>query len=113
MRLRFFLVAAACVTAVVFPVTASAQPRMMIGFQDDPSLRWRDDRLGVFDLAEQAHAGIVRMTVYWSRIAQRQPANGADPFHPASRFDGLRGVVRNPGLRGMQVILTSWGTASS
>jgi hypothetical protein len=64
MRLRLFLLAAACVTAVLFPVSASAQPRMLIGFQDDPSLRWRDDRLNVFDLAEQAHAGIVRTTVY-------------------------------------------------
>ena len=37
MRLRLFLVAAACVAVTaVFPVIASAQPRMLIGFQDDP-----------------------------------------------------------------------------
>jgi hypothetical protein len=110
MRLRLFLVAAACVTAVLFPVNASAQPKMLIGFQDDPSLRWRDDRLAVFDLAEQAHAGIVRTTIYWSRIAQTRPANGANPFDPAYLFDDLDEFVRNAGLHGMEVMLTIWGT---
>jgi hypothetical protein len=111
MRLRLILVAAACLAAiVVFPVSASAQPRMLIGFQDDPSLRWRDDRLNVFDLAQQAHAGIVRTTVYWSRIAQTKPANGANPFDPAYQFDDLDEFVRNAGLHGMEVMLTIWGT---
>jgi hypothetical protein len=110
MRLRLFLVAAACLTAVLIPVSASAQPRMLIGFQDDPSLRWRDDRLAVFDLAQQANAGIVRTTVYWSRIAQTTPANGANPFDPAYRFDDLDEFVRNAGLHGMEVMLTIWGT---
>jgi Cellulase (glycosyl hydrolase family 5) len=110
MRLRLFLVAAACVTAALFPVNASAQPKMLIGFQDDPSLRWRDDRLAVFDLAEQTHAGIVRTTVYWSRIAQTRPANGANPFDPAYLFDDLDEFVRNAGLHGMEVMLTIWGT---
>jgi hypothetical protein len=112
MRLRLFLVAAACVTAVLVPVSASAQPRMLIGFQDDPSLRWRDDRLAVFDLAQQANAGIVRTTVYWSRVAQTRPSNGANPFDPAYRFDDLDEFVRNAELRGMDVMLTIWGTPS-
>ena len=43
MRLRVFLLAAACLSvAALFPLSASAQPRMLIGFQDDPSLRWRE-----------------------------------------------------------------------
>jgi hypothetical protein len=113
MRLRVFLVAAACLSvAALFPLSASAQPRMLIGFQDDPSLRWRDDRLAVFDLAQQAHAGIVRTTVYWSRIAQTKPANATNPFDPAYLFDDLDEFVRNAGLHGMEVMLTIWGTPS-
>src|SRR5436190_3506205 len=112
MRLRLFLVLSACALASLFPAAASAQPRMLIGFQDDPSLRWRDDRASVFDLAQQAHAGIVRTTVYWSRIAQTRPANGANPFDPAYRFDDLDEFVRNAGLHGMEVMLTIWGTPS-
>src|SRR5262245_7678098 len=113
MRLRVLLVAAACLSvAALFPLSASAQPRMLIGFQDDPSLRWRDDRLAVFDLAQQAHAGIVRTTVYWSRIAQTKPANATNPFDPAYLFDDLDEFVRNAGLHGMEVMLTIWGTPS-
>src|SRR5262245_61727594 len=110
MRLRLFLVLSACALASLLPAAASAQPRMLIGFQDDPSLRWRDDRATVFDLAQQAGAGIVRTTVYWSRIAETRPANGANPFDPAYHFDDLDEFVRNAGLNGMEVMLTIWGT---
>ena len=112
MRLRLFLVLSACALAALVPASASAQPRMLIGFQDDPSLRWRDDRLAVWDLAQQAQAGIARTTVYWSRIAERRPANAANPFDPAYRFDDLDEFVRNAGLHGMEVMLTIWGTPS-
>ncbi len=113
MRLRLISVTVACaLAAMIFPLMASAAPRMLIGFQDDPSLRWRDDRLNAFDLAQQANAGIVRTTVYWSRIADKRPANAADPFDPAYLFDDLDEFVRNAGLHGMEVMLTIWGTPS-
>ncbi len=83
MRFRLIPVLAACaIAAAIYPLTASAQPRMLIGFQDDPSLRWRDDRLQVFDMAQSANAGIVRTTVYWSRIAETRPTNAINPFDP-------------------------------
>jgi hypothetical protein len=111
MRFRLIPVTVACaLAAAIFPFVASAQPRMLIGFQDDPSLRWRDDRLQVFDLAQRANAGIVRTTVYWSRIAETRPANAANPFDTAYRFDDLDEFVRNAGLHGMEVMLTIWGT---
>lgn len=111
MRFRLICLTAACaLAAVLFPLTASAEPRMLVGFQDDPSLRWRDDRQTIFDLAQQAHAGIVRTTVYWSRIAEKRPANATSPFDSAYRFDDLDEFVRNAGLHGMEVMLTIWGT---
>jgi hypothetical protein len=114
MRFRLFLLISACALGAILymPLSASAEPRMLVGFQDDPSLRWRDDRTNVFDVAEAAHAGIVRTTVYWSRIAERRPANAANPFDPAYRFDDLDEFVRNAGLHGMEVMLTIWGTPS-
>jgi hypothetical protein len=110
MRLRLSLVLCACALTALMPSAASAQPRMLIGFQDDPSLRWRDDRMAVWDMAQQAGAGIARTTVYWSRIAGSKPANGANPFDPAYRFDDLDEFVRSAGLHGMEVMLTIWGT---
>src|SRR4051812_21608662 len=113
MRFRLICLTFACALgAALVPLTASAEPRMLVGFQDDPSLRWRDDRQNVFDIAESAHAGIVRTTVYWSRIAEKRPANPANPFDPAYRFDDLDEFVRNAGMHGMEVMLTIWGTPS-
>ena len=64
MRFRLILLTFACALAsALVPLSASAEPRMLVGFQDDPSLRWRDDRQNVFDVAEKANAGIVRTTV--------------------------------------------------
>ena len=111
MRFRLIPVTVACaLAALIVPALASATPRMLIGFQDDPSLRWRDDRLAIFDQAQQANAGIVRTTVYWSRIAESRPANAANPFDTTYRFDDLDEFVRNAGLHGMEVMLTIWGT---
>src|SRR6266498_141712 len=113
MRVRVLRLTLACaLAAVAFPVAASAYPKMLIGFQDDPSFRWRDDRANIFDLAQQANAGIVRTTVYWSRIAETKPANATNPFDPAYIFDDLDEYVRSAGQHGMEVMLTIWGTPS-
>ena len=45
-RLRLVLALSACALAAIAAMSAHAAPRMLIGFQDDPSLRWRDDRQG-------------------------------------------------------------------
>src|SRR6476619_8112593 len=113
MRFRLILLTFACALAsALVPLSASAEPRMLVGFQDDPSLRWRDDRMNVFDVAEKANAGIVRTTVYWARIAEQRPANAANSFDPAYHFDDLDEFVRNAGMHGMEVMLTIWGTPS-
>jgi hypothetical protein len=83
---------------------------MLVGFQDDPAFRWRPNRAAAFRMAQQTHAGIVRTTVYWSRIAQTRPRNAANPFDRAYRFSDLDEFVRNAGLHGMEVMLTIWGT---
>ena len=97
-------------TAVLSPSPALANSRMLVGLQDDPTLRWRPDRARNFGLAQQAHVGIVRTTVYWSRIAEKKPRNAANPFDRAYRFSDLDEFVRNAGLHGMEVMLTIWGT---
>ncbi len=83
---------------------------MWMGFQDDPTLRWRQDRLHAFDRVQQFHVSVVRTTVYWSRTAPRRPARAANPFDHAYRFADLDEFVRNAATRGMAVMLTIWGT---
>jgi hypothetical protein len=92
------------------PVTAMAADRMWVGFQDDPSFRWREDRASMLDEAVKANVGIIRTTVYWSRIAPTRPANASNPFDPAYRWDDLDDFVRSSQFRGLESLLTIWGT---
>src|SRR5262245_21704796 len=111
MRRTLVFVFALAVT-VIAPVAANAADRMMIGFQDDPSFRWREDRAALLDQAQSANAGITRTTVYWSRIAPTRPASAGNPFDPAYRWDDLDEFMRNTQARGIEVMLTIWGTPS-
>jgi hypothetical protein len=109
MRLRR-LVLVCLLLAMIAPLAASADDRMWVGFQDDPSFRWREDRVEMLDEAVAANAGIVRTTVYWSKIAPRRPANPSNPFDPAYQFDDLDEFVRGTQIRGMESLLTIWST---
>jgi hypothetical protein len=107
---RLLLAALLAALALVLPASALGADRLWIGFQDDPSFRWRDDRHDVLDLAQAANANIVRTTVYWSRVAPQRPASPANPFDKGYRFADLDEMVRESTLRGMEVMLTIWGT---
>jgi hypothetical protein len=108
--MKRILVFACLLIAAAAPTSALAAPRMYVGFQDDPSLRWREDRAAMFDQAAQAKAGILRTTVYWSRIAPSRPTEPTNSFDPAYRFDDLDEFVRSAQAHGMEVMLTIWGT---
>ena len=111
MRARL-LIALCSLLALAIPAAGGAAERMLIGFQDDPSFRWRDDRATVLDIAQQLDATIVRTTVYWSRIAATRPVDATDPMDPAYKFDDLDELARNAQSRGMEMMLTFWGTPS-
>lgn len=107
-RLRLLVLVGLAVGVLASP--ASAAERMFIGFQDDPSFRWREDRAAVLDQVVRTTASVVRTTVYWSRIAPSRPANAANPFDPAYRWNDLDELVRAAQLRGLESMLTIWGT---
>jgi len=106
LRLALIPLTVLLLVAAFLPSAGTAQPRMLIGLQDDPTFRWRPDRAAAFSMAQRANAGIVRTTVYWSRIAETRPGNAANPFDKAYRFSDLDEFVRNAGLHGMEVMLT-------
>jgi hypothetical protein len=110
MRPKHLLLLVCTLLAVSFPSSGGAAVRMLVGFQDDPSFRWRDDRATILDRAQSVNTQIVRTTVYWSRVTSMRPANARNPNDPAYRFGDLDELVRNAELRGMQVMLTIWGT---
>ena len=98
------------VLAATVPAAGVAAQRMPVGFQDDPSFRWRDDRAANLTSASTTGASIVRTTVYWARAAATKPANPTDSFDPAYRLEDIDELVRNAAYRGMTVLLSIWGT---
>ena len=100
----------AMLAAALFPAAAAAGPRMWVGFQDDPSFRWTRDRTETLDFASQANATVIRTTVYWARVAPTRPLNAVDPFDPSYQFEDLDEMIRGAQQRGIEVLLTVWGT---
>jgi hypothetical protein len=102
--------ALACALLLVCVGSASAAPRLYVGFLDDLSFRWDADRTAAFDLARQSDATVVRTVVRWADVAPRRPAVGTDSGDPAYDFRDVDEFVRNAQQRGLEVLLTIWGT---
>jgi len=84
-------------------------PGLVIGFVDDPSFRWRPYRAQMLDRAHAAGARLVRAMVYWHRLAPLRPTAGEPPFDESRLFE-LDELVASTAERGMDVMLTIWGT---
>jgi hypothetical protein len=92
------------------PVPLSAAPRLYVGFLDDQSFRWEQNRRANLDRARRQGATIVRTIVNWSVAAQQEPHHPSDPFAPEYRLSDVDDLVRNAERRGIEVLLTIWGT---
>jgi hypothetical protein len=84
--------------------------RLVVGFQDDASFRWASDRGQLLDGARDAGASVIRTTVVWAEAAPRRPANPTSSFGPAYQLDGVDDLVRNAQQRGIELLITIWGT---
>src|SRR5690349_25083404 len=89
--------------AAAVPAASLAAPRMPVGFQDDPSFRWRDDRITNLSNAVATNSTIIRTTAYWSRIAPTRPADATNPADSAYHFEDVDELIYHASLRGMTV----------
>ncbi|HSC25860.1 MAG TPA: cellulase family glycosylhydrolase [Vicinamibacterales bacterium] len=110
MRNRARLIAVLCVVAAVAAPSAFAADRMWMGFHDDPTLRWGDQRVGELDRASADGATVVRTLVTWANVAPERPRRATDPFDPAYRLDDVDEIVRAAQAHGQEVLITIWGT---
>lgn len=94
---------------IVLPETAMPG-RLIVGFQDDASFRWAADRAASLDTAAAANASVIRTIVTWKDAAMSRPADARDPFDPAYHFDDLDDLARSAQQRGIELLLTIWGT---
>lgn len=98
------------VIALALVSSAGAADRMWIGFHDDPTFRFGEDRQSQLTAARARNASLVRTLVEWHLVAPTRPRNARNPFDPAYKFDDLDEFVRNAQQRGMEVLITLWGT---
>jgi hypothetical protein len=92
------------------PDAVSAAPHLYVGFLDDQAFRWEPERLANFDRAQREGTSVVRTIVDWSVAAPRRPRHPADAFAPEYRLSDVDDLVRNAERRGIEVLLTIWGT---
>jgi hypothetical protein len=90
--------------------TATAAPRMPIGFFDDPSFRWSPQRAENLAAAKAAGSSIIHTTADWSQIAPTKPKFPDDVDDPAYRLNDLDELVRNAAQFGQQVMINISGT---
>ena len=84
--------------------------RLLIGFQDDGSLRWADDRAEMLDRARESGTAIIRTIVVWERTAPHRPSDPADPFEASYRLDDVDELARGAQERGIELLISIWGT---
>ncbi|HET9286663.1 MAG TPA: cellulase family glycosylhydrolase [Gaiella sp.] len=100
----------ASLAAALLVPAATAADRMWVGFHDDPMLRWDDTRVDAMDRARGNEASILRTIVEWPKVAPTRPARASDPFDPAYQFGDVDEFIRNAQQRGLEVLITLWGT---
>ena len=110
MRFVVRLLFLASLAAVLLVPAATAADRMWVGFHDDPMLRWDETRTEAMDRARGNEAAILRTVVDWSKVAPERPAQATNPFDPAYQFGDVDEYIRNAQLRGLEVLITLWGT---
>jgi hypothetical protein len=83
---------------------------MWFGLLDDQTFRWSPDRGAAWSQAKSSHVSVVRTVVRWDQIARWRPENRLNPFDPAYNFSDLDDFVIHAQQRGIEVMLTLWGT---
>jgi hypothetical protein len=106
LRLALILFA---LTAVLAPAAMAAE-RMWVGFHDDPSYRWVQNREVRIDRSATDGSTIVRLLVQWNLVAPQRPSQATDPFDPVYRLDDIDEAVRSAQKMDQEVMLTISGT---
>jgi hypothetical protein len=84
---------------------------MWVGFHDDPSFRWVENRATRIESSAKNGSTIIRLLVGWNQTAANQrPARATDPFDPAYNFGDIDEAVRTAQANDLEVMLTISGT---
>lgn len=107
LRVAWRVALAAAAAASLLGGSAQAKGKLETGFLEvlygsaDAGLRdqW-------FDRTVDAHAGVVRLHVFWRSAAPTEPTDPLNPADPAYQWGTLDGSVTDAAERGLKVLLT-------
>jgi hypothetical protein len=107
---RLFLVAIlAMLVAAATVASASAAKGMKVGFYDEALTLGYPDDFGFRTLAD-LRADVVRMNLYWNRVATSRPRNPRNPNDPAYDWSAYDTALERADRHGIEVMLTIFGT---
>lgn len=101
----------ACIGVVLFASVepAGAAKRMKVGFYDEAVTLGYPDDYG-FRTLEHLRADIVRINLYWNRVAKSRPSKPTDPNDQAYDWDDYDTTLRRADAHGIEVMLSIFGT---
>jgi len=102
---RLVAVAVVCAAAAVAPA-AGAAPGLLTGiYEEAETLFAGDPSEGVATLGELG-AGVLRLNLYWNRVAPTQPLDETDPADPAYDWSLYDRVVLLAKQRGIRILFS-------
>jgi Cellulase (glycosyl hydrolase family 5) len=104
------IVLAMFVLSALAAPTAYAAERMWVGFHDDPSFRWADNRATRIESTATNGSTIIRLLIAWNEVAKQRPDVATDPFDTAYNFGDIDEAVRTAQEHDLEVMLTISGT---
>ena len=110
LRAARFALLALTAFLMIGAASASAQPRMPIGFFDDPTFRWSADRIDNLQRASADGASIIHTTANWAALAPTRPADASDGDDPAYKLADLDELVQRASSFGLRVMINVTGT---
>jgi hypothetical protein len=102
------LIAAAAAAAALAPGAAAA-PGIEIGFYDEALTLEYPDEFG-FETLQDLNADVLRMNLYWHKVATRRPKNAGNPKDPAYDWRQYDRAMARAKKHGIDIILSIIGT---
>jgi hypothetical protein len=97
--------------AAVFASASAASPGAQFGIQDDAWLAHGPGTLAQrLDRLQALGVDVVRFSLHWDQVAKRRPARALSSRDPAYRWEVSDTVLRGLAARGIQPLVTLYGT---
>jgi len=113
MRIRLAAIVGVMSLALLAPAVATASSHVQYGVQDDAWLLYGPEapakRIAIL---QRLGVDVVRMTIRWDTVAQREPRDARDPSDPAYDWSLYDPILQRLRAAHIAVLVSLWGTPS-